>query len=309
MTNHSKKGGAVVPPSDFQIGQPKTPVNKGDDSNFSHGCAHADATHMRRIDQALRLLKAYDKFCNMTIAYSGGKDSDVCLHLCRLAHIKVDVVHNVSTIDPPGTISHCIEMGAQLNHPRETFFQLMRKKGLPSMFRRFCCAKLKERYIAPHVIMGIRSAESVKRAKRYHEPSDCILYNSKLRTEKILPIVNWLDDDIAWFVNQENIKCHHDYYVNGVFDATKRLGCIGCPLQSDRGKADFLKYPKFLRLWCRSYADYVSTHKAVDGVYEDIMYHLFYSNHGERKYEQTFHGLFAPPSAKEFLEDYFHIDL
>ena len=119
---------------------------------------------MRRIDQALRPLKAYDKFCNMTIAYSGGKDSDVCLHLCRLAHIKVDVVHNVSTIDPPGTISHCIEMGAVLNRPRETFFQLMRKKGLPSMFSRFCCAKLKERYIAPHVIMGLRSAESVKRA-------------------------------------------------------------------------------------------------------------------------------------------------
>lgn len=40
-----------------------------------------------------------------------------------------------------------------------------------------------------------------------------------------------------------------------------------------------------------------------------LLYELFYSNHGEQRYQQTYHGLFPAPNPKNFLEDYFKIQL
>lgn len=263
----------------------------------------------KKIDKSIRLLRAYGCRHELTIAYSGGKDSDVLLHLAKMAGVQFTVVHNVTTIDPPGTISHCVKAGAIINRPKMTFFDLIAKKGLPSMFRRFCCSYLKEQYVGKYVALGIRRCESVKRAARYDEPTACRVYPGGKESEQVFPILEWTDEDVAQFVSDEHLQCHPLYYVDGHFDVTQRLGCLGCPLQSDRGRGDFLKYPKLLRQYVKAYQRYVSTHKAVNGVYEDIVFQLFYSNHGERKFEQTFHGLFAPPNAKEMLQDYFHIDL
>lgn len=279
-----------------------------DPNKMKCGSVNDDAFE-RKVNQAIRLLKTYDKFCNLSLAYSGGKDSDVILHLCKLAHIKVDVVHNVTTIDPPGTIAHCERAGARIVRPDVTFFKLIEKKGLPTMFRRFCCQYLKEKYIAPQLVLGIRADESVKRKARYVEPSTCRIYTQIKRTEQVLPIIFWTDNDVSWFVRAENIKCHPLYYVNGEFDVSKRLGCLGCPLQSDRGKADFLQYPKFLRQWARSYKIYCDNHGRADECYYDIVRHIFYSNHGEAKLSQHFNGLFEPTPPKEILEDYFHVSL
>ena len=79
----------------------------------------------RKINQAMRLIQAYNKWKPLTLAYSGGKDSDTILHLCKLAHVPITVVHNVTTIDPPGNISHCEKAGAILQRPQYTFFQLI----------------------------------------------------------------------------------------------------------------------------------------------------------------------------------------
>lgn len=262
-----------------------------------------------KANKAIKMLQSYDKLYNLSLAYSGGKDSDVCLKLCKMAHINVSVVHNVTTIDPPGTIKHCMENGAIIVRPELSFFQLIEKKGLPAMQRRFCCQYLKEKYIADHLILGVRASESVKRAERYKEPTACRVYSKKKSTEQILPIVNFTDADIFHFIEDNNIKLAPHYYDNGKLCTDRRLGCIGCPLKGDRGKADFLMYPRFLRLWVKAYSKYVETHKAVEGVYEDMVYHIFYSNHGEVKYQQNFHGIFPAPDAKEILERFFNIEL
>lgn len=70
-------------------------------------CAQIDEQRMtRKIDQAIRLLRSYARTANYDLAYSGGKDSDVILRLAKLAHIDCEIVHNCTTIDPPGTIRH-----------------------------------------------------------------------------------------------------------------------------------------------------------------------------------------------------------
>lgn len=263
----------------------------------------------RRIEQSIRLIKAYDKWKPLTVAYSGGKDSDCLLTLCKLANIKATIIHNLTTIDYPGTIKHCLDNGAIIQHPKYTFYQLVAKKGLPSMFRRFCCEFLKEQYIGSPLLLGVRKAESVKRNARYNSPSDCRIFSKTKHCEQVYPLVMWTNDDVKRFIFQENVQVHPRYYVNGSFDVTKRIGCIGCPLQSDRGVRDYLEFPKHLVLLAKNYTKYVETHKAVNSVYDDIVWQLFYSNHGNERYQQTFHGLFDAPDPKEFLEDYFRIKL
>lgn len=262
-----------------------------------------------KVKRAVRIIRSVNRVSDVIIAYSGGKDSDVIRILCKEAKVPYTLVYNNTTIDPPFTLSRNISLGAQIIQPKYTFLQLIERKGIPSLSRRFCCQELKEKYIAPRLLLGIRANESAKRTQRYTEPTACRIYTKNKRTDQILPILDWTEDDIFQFLSSSNETVHPLYYVNGQLDVTKRLGCIGCPLQGDRGLHDFLRYPKMLRQWCRAYTKYVEKHKAVEGIYEDIVYHIFYSNHGEKKYQQAFHGLFAPPNAKQLLEDYFHIEL
>lgn len=265
--------------------------------------------HTKKIDQSIRLIQAYNKWRPLTLAYSGGKDSDVVLHLCKLAKVPVSIVHNSTTIDYPGVLSRAINIGATIQRPRYTFFQLVERKGLPSMFRRFCCSELKEKYIGSPLLLGVRSSESVKRSLRYVEPSSCRIYTKKSKCEQVLPIIHWNDDDIIYFHDSEHLKFHEHYYRNGLLDIKRRVGCIGCPLQGDRGRADYLEYPKFFRRLCLSYKRYVESHKSVEGTYQDIVWNLFYSNHKQKQYEETYHGLFEAPDPKLFLESFFNIEL
>lgn len=263
----------------------------------------------KKVSQSVRLIRSVNRCSDVIIAYSGGKDSDVIRSLCIEAKVPFRMVYNSTTIDPPGTINRNLSLGAVINRPKKTFLQLVAKKGLPSINRRFCCEVLKEQYIAPRLLLGIRREESVKREKRYVEPTACRIFSKKKYCDQIYPILFWSNEDIKTYIEGMNVKVHPLYYSDGQFDINRRLGCIGCPLQGDRGKRDFLQYPKMLRQWVKAYTQYVNTHKAVEGIYEDVLWHLFYSNHGNEKYNQNLHGLFEAPNAKELLEDYFHVDL
>lgn len=262
-----------------------------------------------KVDQAIKLLQAYNRQHNLVLAYSGGKDSDVCRVLCQLAHVPVDLVYNNTTIDRPHTIQRCIQFNAHIVRPKTPFLQRLAVRGLPSLKRRWCCAEFKERYIAPYAIFGIRATESVKRKKRYTEPTECKVYTKKKQSEYLYPILNWELSDVQAFVEDNNMTLHPHYYDGNVIDYNRRLGCIGCPLASDRGKRDFRQYPKFLRLWCQAYVKYCEKHGLKQYAYENIVFHLFYSNHKEQQFEQTFHGMFTPPDPKRIIEEQFGITL
>ena len=50
----------------------------------------------------------------LLLAYSGGKDSEVCLELCRRAQVPLEVIHNLTTADAPETIYHVRKVFHQL---------------------------------------------------------------------------------------------------------------------------------------------------------------------------------------------------
>ena len=195
----------------------------------------------KKVDRAIRLLRSIPPDGDIEISYSGGKDSDVILELAKMAGIPYRAIYKATTIDPPKTIAHAREMGAEVIHPKETFFQLVSKMGFPSRFSRFCCSALKEYKVCDRAIQGIRRSESKKRAERYKEPEECRVYSKKEKAKIYLPILEWTDEDVAEFIKERNIKCHPLYYRRGEFDVTKRLGCMGCPLQSKRKRIQEFK--------------------------------------------------------------------
>ena len=102
----------------------------------------------------------------------------------------------------------------------------------------------------------------------------------------------------------------------GQFDVTKRLGCMGCPLQSRNKRIQFFKEnPKWLKAWIRAgqkwyisekYQNGKAKHKFKDA-FGAMGYMLFCDNMDEFK-EKTY-TLFGEFDWKEFLQKEFKIDM
>lgn len=262
-----------------------------------------------KIEQAKRLIKSVSEMHNTALAYSSGKDSVVLDYLAKEANASVKRFHNVTTIDPPGTISFAQKHGCEIVRSKLSFLDLVEKKGFPTMFRRFCCKELKERYYADYALFGIRKSESVKRNACYSSFDDIYYYSKKKFTNRFFPLLNFTDDDVAEIINSKCLECHPQYYDHeGKFRVERRLGCIGCPLQGDRGKLDYLQYPILLKQVLRRGIIFHQTHgRTADDAALNLVYNIFYSNNKYEKYQQTFHGLFDT-DPWEILENYFFLD-
>ena len=270
----------------------------------------------KKVDFAIKLLQSIPQDGDIELSYSGGKDSDVILELAKMAGIPYRAIYKATTIDPPGTIAHAKEMGAEVIHPKKTFFQLISENGFPNRFQRFCCSVLKEYKVCDRAIQGIRRSESRKRAEKYKEPEVCRVYSAKEKVKVYLPILEWTDQDVEEFIKERNIKCHPLYYMGGEFDVTKRLGCMGCPLASRKKRIQFFKdNPRWLKAWIRAGQKRYTSEKYQNGkakvkfndAFEAMGYLLFCENIDEFK-EKTY-GMFGDFDWKEFLQKEFKIDM
>ena len=269
----------------------------------------------KKIEQSIKLLRSIptDKG-QITLAYSGGKDSDVILELAKMAGIPFKAVYHSTTIDPPGTIRHVEENGVEISRPKDPFFKLMQKNGYPSRFARYCCRLLKERYDSDIVIQGIRASESKARADRYKEPEQCRVYDKKHKSRVYMPILQWTDEDVKEFVTERGVKCHPLYYKEGQFDVTQRLGCIGCPLQSRKNRIrQFEENPKYVRLYIKNAQVWYDAHKGNGKQYKyNNAINAFVANVFYDSYEQfkaASYTMYGKTDWRKYLEDYFKIDL
>lgn len=274
------------------------------------------ADFSKKVERAIRLLQSIPQDGEIEISYSGGKDSDVILELAKMAGIKYRAIYKNTTIDPPGTIKHCREKGVEIIHPKESFMQIVAKAGFPSRYRRICCSILKEYKILDRAIQGIRRSESIKRRERYKEPEVCRVYSSKEKCKVYLPILDWTDADVERFISEREIKCHPLYYdEQGKFHVERRLGCLGCPLKSDRGKADYKKYPQLLKARIKAQDAYLQKQKSGKGLalfgnaYNATFFQLFCDNVEEYKLKMSTDLWGEQLDTKQFLEEYFNIKL
>ncbi len=173
---------------------------------------------------------------------SGGKDSAVVDKLLQMAGIDYHSFYTNTTIDPPKTISHIRTNypHTEILQPKETFYQLVERKGLPTRLNRYCCEYLKEyASVGKIVFEGVRSAESRKRKGRDYIQCDDRKWQKG--SQHVYPIYDWTDEDVYSFIEKHNIKLapHYQY--------ADRLGCVGCPLVSRKGhrQKEFDLYPKY----------------------------------------------------------------
>lgn len=183
-------------------------------------------------------------------AFSGGKDSVIIKELARRAGVKVTWHYNVTTIDPPELVRFIREQHPDVHWDRPkhgNFFHRMEKKGFPTRVARWCCEEYKES--APPkgsvLIMGIRAAESPRRAKTWK----LVTFHTRTRAWCISPILPWSDAAVWEFIKGEKIP-----YCSLYDEGFKRLGCIGCPMARKAGKRmEFDRWPRFEALWKRSF--------------------------------------------------------
>ena len=176
----------------------------------------------RKIDFAIKLLRSIPQDGPIELCYSGGKDSDVILELAKMAGIPFEAIYKNTTIDPPGTLQHCREMGVKIVQPKKSFLKLIEEQGNPTRYHRFCCGNLKEYKIHDRAILGIRREESAKRAARYKEPEACRVYSKTEKVRQYFPILEWTLDDVVRFIEERGIHCAPTYYDGGGGYSTQR---------------------------------------------------------------------------------------
>lgn len=275
----------------------------------------------KKIDNSIKLLQSvargYDS--DIEVAYSGGKDSDVILQLAKESGIQYRAIYKMTTIDPPGTVAHVKKMGAEVFPPRKRFFELVAEKGFPNQFMRFCCREMKEYKVLDKCIMGVRRAESTRRAARYSEPTKCRYYGAKKpgnHVEAIYPILDWTDADVRDFIIDRNIQLAPVYYdTDGTLHIERRLGCVCCPLMSKNKRIlYFMQYPNMVKAYLKYGQKFRDNHpdatvtKSYKDVYEWFVRDLFYES--QEEWEMSKGGLFAEEiDYKAFLEQKFNITL
>lgn len=232
-------------------------------------------------DMSLRLYKQ-----PLVITYSGGKDSDVLLHLAEASGIPFEVLHSLTTADAPQTVYHVRDTFHQLENKgikctvdkhvqpdgsRITMWNLIPRKLMPpTRVARYCCSVLKEgggkdRFIAT----GVRWDESAARKKNRgalevvtsKKETSLILSNDNSENRRLFescqlkgkrvvnPIVDWKTDDVLDYIESENIAMNLLYSCG-----FSRVGCIGCPMAGKAGReAEFSMFPKFKAAYIRAF--------------------------------------------------------
>lgn len=250
---------------------------------------------------AVERLKAFEPETEpYHLCYSGGKDSDVIRILAQLAGVKHEIHHNLTSVDAPETIRYIKSIPdviIDIPHDRNgriSMWSLIVKKGIPpTRFARYCCAELKETGGKGRMmITGVRSAESVNRAKKagmikiigkpktvqktaenfgaeYENKTGVLVMNMDNASNRRLvehcyrttatminPIIDWTDDDVWEFLR------HYGCQANPLYQCgQKRIGCIGCPMQSFKNmQSDFEKYPKYKEMYIKTFDRMLKAH-------------------------------------------------
>jgi len=271
----------------------------------------------KKVERSIKLIQSAVKDGEVEVSYSGGKDSDVILELAKMAGVKYRAIYKNTTIDPPGTIKHCKDNGVEILQPKESFFKIVERKGMPTRRARFCCELLKEYKVMDKAIQGVRLSESSARRKRYSEddPIICRIYGSKKNhVSVILPILGWNEKDVAEFIEERGIKCHPLYYdEQGKFHPERRLGCMACPLRSDNGLAGYKAHPRLVVATIRALQKQWETHPNIKSIQKFGSVYGFFANNvffnTYQDWKNRDENMFEKMDWKAFLEDYFNVKL
>jgi phosphoadenosine phosphosulfate reductase len=230
-----------------------------------------------------------------TVMVSGGKDSTVITDLAIRTGVKCRFEVSWTGIEYPETVYFLRREKARIEAmgysfefviPRDkegkqiTMWSLIKRRGFPTRYLRFCCQQLKE--VAgqnAYCILGIRWAESTKRkTSRFmyeiyghkmmtnndNEAIRRMIENCMRKNKYILnPIIEWSDDEVWEYIKERGLP-YNPLYDKGF----KRVGCIGCPMRSNR--KELHENPRYAALYKKAAVDYIEkVVKTGEGIKKD----------------------------------------
>ena len=204
----------------------------------------------RLVPLSLQRLRDNEPPEGYVLTYSGGKDSEALLAIVKESGVKFEAVYHLTTIDPPEVVRHVRDHPeVTISKPKLSMIRLIRKKGLPSVRRRWCCQALKEhKYPGRLVLSGIRWSESYKRRQRKMIE---VAKNCKTQTW-LHPIIDWRVEDVWGYLKARGVEVCSLYA-----EGWKRLGCVCCPL-GRKGRDEAARWPKIAANMKRAFDGYCS---------------------------------------------------
>lgn len=240
---------------------------------------HMDHPQQMTMDGSTRQQKLYDdaiELLRMTcpaegfyLATSFGKDSIAAHRLLDEAGVKYDAHHTHTGIDPPELVwfGRKHYPNVEREYAGISMWRLIEKKKIPPMrHMRYCCDVLKEDRGKDRVcVMGIRAVESDRRKKlwaplaefrgagtRLFDPDDIkqTIQSCAIRGKwTVSPLYDWNNDDLWAFIKDRQLP-YCELYDQGF----ERLGCIGCPMATQRLRVhEFQRWPKYRDAYVRTF--------------------------------------------------------
>lgn len=244
--------------------------------------------------KAERIALLYDKIDGYYLAFSGGKDSQALYHVAQLAGVRFKAHMSLTSVDPPQVIRFVKRQypDVELVKPKMSMFDKAIEKGiLPTRNVRWCCAEFKESAGAGKVtLIGVRAAESARRAKRHEVEVKSRKFSgdleefdtwSKNQIEKKMSKTKRKINEDEFSVKTDNeVRCINGkdsilispifkwteadvwYFLNDIvnvphcelYDAGfTRIGCIFCPMATKSSNEKSIEmFPHIKRGWIRA---------------------------------------------------------
>lgn len=219
-------------------------------------------TGKTKLETSIERIKTFCAGKKTLVAFSGGKDSQCCYHLCEDAGINFAAQYSITRFEPPELIRFI-----QDNYPDVTFRRAYKRSlveeigcnGLPNRWFRWCCdAKHKKTQGFDIAVIGVRAAESTRRAanwRTFGRKQDGSFY--------VCPIFDWSDADVWEYLNGKSLP-HCCLYDEGY----RRIGCVCCPLSPSTMRRDAKRWPKTAAMLFRGHCKNWDNAVAAGGVTE-----------------------------------------
>jgi len=191
-----------------------------------------------KVAQAEEVLRsAYPIFGeNLVVAFSGGKDSLVALHLAlHTISPKIPVLFSSTTVEFPETVQYVRSLAEEwdLNlhivKPKKSLFSAVKERGWASHEDRWCCRPYKEnpafQFIVkkkiPAEITGTTRTESIYRRSL----TPIKIPKKEPFLIRVNPIYDWNQWEVWRYINLKKLP-YNPLYDKGY----RRIGCWCCPL-------------------------------------------------------------------------------
>lgn len=171
----------------------------------------------------------------LAVAFSGGKDSLVALHIALSVDPSTCVIFNDTTVEFPENISYVRELARrwgfslQITRSGSYFLSEVRAKGWASHVDRWCCGPFKEmptyRFLKENNILaevtGTRRTESIYRRSLV----PLRMPNRNPYVVRIHPLYDWNEQEVWRYIEEHSLP-RNPLYGMGY----RRIGCWCCPL-------------------------------------------------------------------------------